>query len=197
MFGILGEQTDITDGIKILCKQQSESDPITASRIELAFDCAMECDVPPESTQIFLANELHKILSEGAGIFVSDVRENLSHKVCKLLESTGSKSMKEMLLRGLTSSDAEVAAAYIHLISKMGTYSNGDKDLLDALTKAFQRKDRILQLSAVNALRDLPSLRSNQNLNIIRYMLSRGSIVEKSAALQFLEEVPSLVGNIS
>ena len=48
MFGILSEQTDITPGIQALCEQGSESDAITASRIELAFDCAMECDVPPK-----------------------------------------------------------------------------------------------------------------------------------------------------
>ncbi len=197
MFGILGEQTDITHGIKILCEQQSESDLITANRIMLAFDCAMECDVPPEATQIFLAEELHNILSKGAGIFVSDVREDLAHKVCRLLENTGSRPIKELLLRGIMSDDAEVAAAYVHLISKMGTYSDADEDLLGALTQAFLRKDKVLQLSTINSLRDLPSLRSTQNLNAVRHMLLRGGIVEKSTALQFLEEVPSLIGEFA
>ena len=197
MFGILGEQTDITHGIKILCEQQSESDFITTSRIALAFDCAMECDVPPEATQIFLADELHKILSKGAGIFVSDVREDLARKVRILLENTGSKPIKKLLLGGIASDDAEVAAAYVHLVSKMGAYSDEDTELLDALTQVFQRKDKVLQLSALNALRDLPSLRSTQNLNVVRHMLLRGGIVEKSTALQFLEEIPSLIGEFS
>ena len=51
MFGILGEQADITNNIIQLCQEKGESDTITVSRLLLTFDCALECDVPPEETQ--------------------------------------------------------------------------------------------------------------------------------------------------
>ena len=120
MFGILSEQTDITPGIVALCEYQSDSDPITATRIELALDCAMECDVPPEATQVHLAREVDYVLSKGAGLFVSDVREALAHKVRTLLETTGSRRLMEMLLEGIASDNANVSAAYIHFRVKNG-----------------------------------------------------------------------------
>ena len=194
LFGILSEQTDITPGIEALCRPQSGSDAITVSRIELALDCAMECDVPPEATQMTLARELHYVLSKGAGLYVSDVRETLARKVCTIVETSGSRCLMEMLLDGIGSDDPEVAAAYIHFASKMGSFANGDKDILHAISNAFQNKDRIVQLSVVNALRDLPTLRTDENLEILRTILERGGVVEKSAALQVLEEVPTLIG---
>ena len=193
MFGILSEQTDITPGIEALCKPQSASDAITASRIELALDCAMECDVPPEATQELLARELHHVLSEGAGLFVSEVRESLASKVRTLLETTGSRRLMEALLEGICSDDPEIAAAYVHFGSKMGDFANHDKDILDAISRAFHKRDRVVQLSVVNALRDLPSLRTGENLSALEAILDRGGVVEKSAALQVLEEVPSLI----
>ena len=194
MFGILSEQTDITPGIEALCKPQTDSDAITASRIELALDCAMECDVPPEATQALLARELHHVLSKGAGLFVSEVRETLAGKVRTLLETTGSRRLTEALLEGINSDDPEVVAAYVHFVSKMGDFANHDSDILDAISNAFRKKDRVVQLSVVNSLRDLPSLRTDENLSILRTILERGGVVEKSAALQVLEEVPSLIG---
>ena len=197
MFGILSEHTDITEGIRILCEDQSVSDSITATRLELAFDCAMECDVPPEATQTLLGEQLHRVISNGAGLLVGEVRVDLATKICTLLETTGSRAIKGTLLAGLSSEDPEIAAAYVHLVSKLGKYSNEDFELISRLTSLFQLNEKGLQLYLVNALKDLPSLRTEQNLDVVRQILERGSIVEKSAALQLLEEVPSLLNEFS
>ena len=197
MFGILGEQSDITEGMEILCKQHSDSDPITTGRLELAFDCALECDVPPEATQRLLAREVSSVLKEGPGLFVSEVREGLADKIRILLENTGSKPVKEMLLGGLADENADVAAAYVHLVAEMGSYCNEDEELLSGLSAAFERNERALRLAVVNALRDLPALRSVGNLQTVRSLLQRGGVVEKSAALQLLEEEPSLIRDFS
>ena len=112
MFGILGEQSDITDNIKVLCEGHGEIDSITVSRLLLGFDCALECDVPPENTQRFLADEVKRVLSSGSGVFVSEVREELGERVGLLIEATGSQYMREVILDGLGEEDVRVAAAF-------------------------------------------------------------------------------------
>ena len=126
---------------------------------------------------------------------MSDIRENLARKVRTLVETTGSRRMIDMLLEGIESTDAEVAAAYIHFVAKMDAFTNDDQELLNAISNAFQRSDRVVQLAVVNSMRDLPSLRTDANLDILRTILEKGGILEKSAALQVLEEVPSLIGD--
>ena len=54
MFGIRGEQADISDWIAQICRARTGSDDITVDRLKLAFDCAWECDVPPEAAQVLL-----------------------------------------------------------------------------------------------------------------------------------------------
>ena len=193
MFGILGEQSDITQGIERLLVEHSDSDSITIGRLELAFDCALECDVPPEATQSLLAREVNAVLTNGPGLFVSEVRQKLADKLKLLLESTGSNQIHQMLINGLANERADIAAAFVHLVAKLGSYSNLDPELIRGISAAFKRNDRVLNLAVVNALRDLPLLRSKSNLSKVRSLLQRGGILEKSATLQLLEKEPSLV----
>ena len=195
MFGILGEQTDVTDRLKQLGKRQDESDMITAGRLTIAFDCALECDVPPEAAQVYLADEVHALMADGPGLYVSDVRDNLAEKIRTLLESSESKPMKSVLMDGVSAANPEVAGAYIHLVSKIGPYSNGSSEFVQALSNAFARDDHAVRLSLINAMRDLPALRTPKNLNVLRHVLERGGVVERTAALQLLEEEPTLIGS--
>lgn len=193
MFGILGEQSDITQGIELLLKQHSDSDFITIGRLELAFDCALECDVPPEATQHLLAHEVHTVLTAGPGLFVSEVRQKLAEKLKLLLETTGSKHVHDMLINGLANEKASIAAAFVDLVAKLGPYSNQNTELLSGISAAFDRNDRVLILAVVNALRELPALRTTTNLRKLCSLLQRGGVLEKSATLQLLEKEPSLV----
>ena len=193
MFGIIGDQRDITEEIRVLCKGYGDSDHITVKRLILACNCALECDVPPEATQQFLADEINEVVSSGAGLFVSDVREELGSRIQELLEASGSRYLRAMLLKGLESDDSEVAAAFVDLVSKMNTYSGNDEEILSKISKAFDRNTRTLHNSIINAIRNLPTLRSEQNLEKMRSILQRGGIVERTAVLQLLEEEPALI----
>ena len=195
MFGILGEQTDVTERLRQLGKQRDESDLITGDRLAIAFDCALECDVPPEAAQTYLANEVHALMADGPGLYVSDIRENLAQRIRALLESTESEPMKSTLLRGITAPNPEVAGAYIHLVSKIGPYSNGNSEFVQALSAQFARDHEAVRLSLINAMRDLPALRTPDNLLILGQTLERGGVVARTATLQLLEEEPALIGS--
>ena len=195
MFGILGEQSDITDSVKLLCNASGEGDEITVSRLLLGFDCALECDVPPEGTQKFLSEEMDKVLSAGAGMYVSEVREELARRVGLMMEATGSMFMRQGLLEGIGSKDERKAAAFVEMVAGMGGPFCEEDGTTSAIARALKRNERTLNLAVINALRTLPALRSEQNLQRVGQVLRRGGIIEKTAVLQLLEEQPALIGS--
>ena len=193
MFGILGEHTDVTERLSQLGEHREDADSITAGRTLIAFDCALECDVPPEAAQQYLAQKVHTLMSDGSGLYVSDVREELATRIRLLLESAESQLLKDTLLRGVADSNPDVAAAYIHLVSKLGSYSNGNSEFVEAISEQFYRDEESVRLTVINAMRELSALRTKQNLRILRRTLERGGIVARTAALQLLEEEPTLI----
>ena len=190
MFGIFGEHKDITNHIKRLCETNSAKlvDAITASRLLLSLDCALECNVPPEATQKFLANEIENTIRSGAALAVSEVRSEIGERVKLLLESTDSSHLRYMILNGIKSENEEVSAAFIELAATTGNYVNEDDDILDAISQALQREKAPINISVINAIRELPKLRSGENIQKLTRILDRGGIVEKTAVLQLLEE---------
>ena len=193
MFGILGEHTDITERLKKVGEQNDDSDSITAGRVLIAFDCALECDVPPEAAQQYLSQEIQSLMSDGSGLYVADVRENLALRIKSLLESTDSQPMKATLLNGIAIDNPEVAAAYIHLVSKIGPYIDGNDVFVNALSAQFSRDEEPIRLALINAMREIRTLRSTENLMVLKRTLERGGILARTAALQLLEEEPSLI----
>ena len=195
MFGILGEQSDITDSIKLLCRERGDGDDITVSRLLLAFDCALECDVPPEGTQKFLADQIDETLSAGAGMYVSEVRENLGERIGLMMEATGSAFMRDVLLNGVGAENERKAAAYVEMVTGMGGPFCEDEATVAAIGRALERNERVLNLAIINALRKVPALRSPRNLERMGQVLRRGGIIERTAVLQLLEEEPALIGS--
>lgn len=193
MFGIMGEQRDITPEIEMLAQGQARSDAITANRLVLAFDCALECDVPPEATQRFLAEQARNVLSSGSGVMVSEVREELGQRIESLLEATGSEHIRRMVLEGISSEEQNVAAAFVEVAATMENYCSGDDEFIECMSSALERKVTVLNIAVINAMRNLPGLRSDRNLKRLKEILKRGGIVEKTATLQLLEEQVALV----
>ena len=62
-----------------------------------------------------------------------------------------------------------------------------------AIAKALGRDETALNRAIINALRNLPALRTEQNLGRVREILGRGGIIEKTAVLQLLEDEPALI----
>ena len=137
MFGILGEQGDITDDLEVLTGGHEVIDSITVNRLLLAFDCALECHVPPEKTQKYLAEATKRVLSEGSGLFVSEVREELGERVGLLLETTGSRYFRKLILEGISAQDGHIVAAFVDLAVNVGAACNEDEDVVRAISVAF------------------------------------------------------------
>ena len=193
MFGIRGEQADISDWIAQICKPRTGSDDITADRLKLAFDCAWECDVPPEAAQELLAAQLKSVMTDGPGLFVPEVREELAGKVRSSLLSSESKNLRDVIFQGIEALDPNVTAAFVDLAAKMNTYSNGDEEIIGAISKAFDKAERVVRVAVVNAMSELPALRTPKNLERMSRILDRGGNLEKSAVLQVLDQEVVLI----
>ena len=156
MFGILGEQADITEHIRTLARGHSETDGITVNRLLLALDCALECDVPPEETQRFLAEEVKNVVFSGSGRFVSEVREELAKRVELILEATSSQYFRSIILEGISSGDDEVVAAFVDLTSRVPILCQEDEEVVEAMSRAFDRDDLTINLAIINAIQTVP-----------------------------------------
>ena len=193
MFGILGEQSDITDHIKYLTKGHSETDGITVNRLLLALDCALECDVPPEETQRYLAEEVNAVLTSGSGRYVAEVRVELGQRMELILEATSSQYFRNMILDGIASGDEQVAATFVDLASRVQLLCEEDEEVVEVISQAFERNDLTINIAIINALQIVPKLRTDRNLKRLGNVLNRGGIAEKTAALQLLDEQPAIV----
>ena len=172
-------------------------DAITVGRLILAFDCALECNVPPEGTQRFLAEEVKSVISSGAGLFVAEVREELGERIGLFLEATSSVYIRTMLLEGVRDEDQNVSAAFVELVARVGAPLSDEEDMIAAMERVLERNSKTTNLVAINALRNLPRMRTMRNLDQLNGILERGSLVEKTAVLQLLEDEPALISRFT
>ncbi|MEJ1337000.1 MAG: metallophosphoesterase [Candidatus Sedimenticola sp. (ex Thyasira tokunagai)] len=193
MFGLLSEQGDITPFLEEIAKETEVADQVTLSRLLLAIDCALECDVPPEKAQQYLATEIEKVLANGVGSGVAEVRELLAAKIQELLENTGSEAFRDMLIKGAKLDSGRLSAAYIEFLARMAALVESDPRIRNVISSAFEKSEPVIRIACISALQSIPSLRTEQNLNEVRHCLGKGTMAEKNAALQLLDSEPSLV----
>ena len=192
MFGLLGEQTDVTDFLFKIVKPSEPADDITGSRLLFGFDCALECDVPPERSQQHLANLLSSVLSDGVGRVVSEYRQELAPKVNELLENTGSEEISSVLLEGLGQARSDVCASFVDFVGRLQTEYCQGGNFVKAIEDAFERKESSVRLACVAALESVPAFRTEKNLAQVRFSLQRGAFLERHAALQLIDRYSTL-----
>lgn len=197
MFGLLSEQGDISEFLREIAKERDPADIITGSRLSVALDCALECDVPPLQAQHLLGELLETALTMGAGSVVADARAALAVKVQELIQNTGSIPIKDSLIRGIESADERIAAANIDFVARMPLVVADDAELRRCLTQAFARRESIVRIACIAAIQGASSLRTSDNLAQVRHSLDRGSIPERHAALQLLDSEPALISEFS
>lgn len=197
MFGLIGEQNDISEFLHEIALDRDPGDKITGSRLIMALDCALECDVPPEQAQELLGELIQKCLCEGSGGVVAEVRSSVAVRVQELLQNTGSLAVRRRLIESAGSGDSRVAAATIDLIARMPQVLHEDAIFRSAVTDAFNSKEPIVRMSCIAALQAVPSLRTPENLLQVRVSLERGSLAEQHAALQLLDSEPALIAQFT
>lgn len=193
MFGLLGEQGDISNFLSEIAKEREPADRITTSRLIMALDCALECDVPPRKAQALIADMLARLLADGPGSVVADARAVVAPKVQELVQNTGSLSIRSKLISGVQSADPRIAAASIDLIARMPQVLSDDAKMREAVSTAFESEHALVRIACIAALQSSPILRTPQNLAKVDSCLRRGTVPEQHAALQLLDSEPALI----
>lgn len=189
LFGILSEQSDITPVLKKILAENSPVEAITKYRLILAFECANECDVPPEAAQDLLAEELHMSLSQGIAKYSASFRTILASKLQPLLQGTGPR-IEIALIKGLSDQNNMCVAATADLIAQLDNNVKLSKVLQDEFQKCLNNDDPIVRTSVMYAIEMRAELRSEKAETIVQDSLE-GSIVEKHAAMKVINAVPS------
>ena len=191
LFGIRSEQYDVTSLLRKLVEFESDTEPITQERIILAFDCALECDIPPHETQRMLSHQVERSLAEGALKHSELLREKVAGLVDQLITSAGMGVFEEMLVGGVGAEDGTVAAAYIDFMGRLKEPERFETRIVKAFEDAFCRRESVVRASCVGVLTRRTDLRTPRALAELDLCLTR-SILEKHSAITAIEVAPEL-----
>ena len=196
LFGIRSEQYDVTPLLRKLIESESDIEPITQERMILAFDCALECDIPPHETQKMLARQVERSLSGGALKHSEFLRKKVAGFVDQLIVAAGMGVFEEMLVAGVGAEDGAVAAAYIDFMGRLKEPARFEARLVNAFEDAFcGRQESVVRASCAGALTRRTELRTPKALTELDRCLTR-SMLEKHAAITAIEVAPELGAEI-
>ena len=190
LFGILSEQRDVTPYIKSVAKDRTSADRITKKRLLFAFDCALECDVPPEATQELLVQLVKDAVEGGAAKLSLPLRIDLGTRIGQLFQASGGEQIVQLIADGIEHHDAAIAAAYVDICAHMRDDVHFDPGI-DAFERAFARRETVLRLACSSALRSRPEFRTDDALSHLEQCL-KGNILERYTALRTTESVAGL-----
>ena len=193
MFGLWSEYQDITPLTDRLFHEAKELDPLTGETLFVALECALECDVPPQGTQIILAQQLEVALMSGALKYSEQLRTSAARLVGQLIDSAGMDQFAPMLLNGMQSSDVVAAAAFIDFMGRLETSGRLPVSLVDQFHVCFMgRRETVIRSACIGALARRADLRSDDALTQLQRAFS-SNLAEKHAALRALDAVPALI----
>ena len=101
MAGIVGDSADVTSFITDLMRDIDADDSITKDDLLFAFDCALECDVPPEETQKRIMEGVRSAIEVGPALFDPDLRRDIGERLGKLWVACRSVHVKALIENGL------------------------------------------------------------------------------------------------
>ena len=166
--------------------------PSLNERLRLAFDCALECDVPPQETQRMLAECLKTSLRDGALKHSEHLRDSLASSVDRLLASAGVEMFEQVFLEGMQSEQPTIAAAFIDFVGRLKEAVQFSPLIFECFEKSFvTRKDTVIRTACAGALMRQPEFRSESAVNNLGACL-KGNLIEKHAAVKALESNPGL-----
>jgi hypothetical protein len=194
LFGMLSEQTDVTPLLTAILGHDENVEEITRYRTLLAMDCAAECDVPPEQSQLLMANAVYTTIAGGAGRYSAELRGEVAKRLDNLLSGAGSP-VRSKINEGLRDSDPLIAASFCDLLARVSEDVRFDSDLLFSFEAYLDNDHPVARAAAMYALERHLDLRSAKALSITMQSLT-ASVIEKHAALRVVAAEPSLAGNM-
>ena len=195
--GIKNERGDITPTLKAINRSTDSLEMITGSRLLMSLDCALECDVPPESAQQYLSTLIKQCIKQGAAKVVSELRDELSKRISDLLNVSGSIEIVQALSSLVENPQPTVAAAALDLISRFDSALLQRDEVSGLIRNALHREEQIVRISGINAVANLPIAADGHLQVVVQTALKRGSAPEKLAAMELLEKLEGLVPSVS
>ncbi len=188
LFGVLSEQGDVTPVLEKILDGEELGEQIAGYRLLLALECASECDVPPERSQILLATHLDRCLSGGAGKFSADLRSSIADRLTNLMQG-GGVQIQTVIVAGLGNSDPLIAAAFCDLVARLGMDVPLSFDVINAVQSCFLRSDPVLRTAVLYCIERCRELRTLKAMAVVKESLG-GNLVERHGALKLISAAP-------
>lgn len=194
--GLIGDQAGgVAPLIDKLLESPTKEEGVTQSHLLFAFDCALECDVPPERTQRALVVAVEGAMTSGPGRVDPEFRSELAERLARLLEATGSRILIDHLRTKLTSRDTKILAAYVDLVGRIGAIVALPNELTGQINALWQQKDSQLRIALFSAIGRSRALISPEASNQIPVGLQE-SFPVKLAAVRAASEIPAVTAEI-
>lgn len=190
--GILADQRDSTDLIRLLLKPTSKADEITLDRVLFALDCALEADVPSEATQNAICESLAHAVDSGPLVVDGQLRIEFSERLVRLLSASGSLSLTNHLMKSLrTVSSPELLAAYADVVGRVEAKYEMPPELSSIIEKLSARDEPSVRIAMCGLVERAPTLRTEATTHALQEAL-RGSAPVRFAAVHALDAAPAL-----
>lgn len=190
--GIVAAHSDSTTLIRNLLENSNEVDAITLNRLLFVFECALECDVPPERAQVLLISAVREAF-QGVLLFDGEMRAKVCEKVAALYDSAVRDEIDSMIEEGAGSDSSEIAAAYIGFLGELANRVEVSDRLMEVFRKVCSRKEQAVLISLCEAIGESEKLRSCQEgVSEVLPEAFKGSIPVRYAAVSAVEKAPGL-----
>lgn len=199
--GIVSDQGDVTTLLSEIMQDDPSSDEaqsrhITEDFLPFAFECALECDVPPEASIRLLLTELGKSLHYGSSLIDSELRRKYGDQLGKLLSITGSNLIREFLADGISVRDARVCAAFIEITSYVGKEVDVGSLVERAFDLALSRRESVVRCAIYGAIDRVASLRVREGVGKVVKAGFSSSVTVLYAVIRATGANPGLAKNV-
>ncbi len=194
--GIVSDQDDSSPFVERLLADQDPSEKVTLEMVLFAFDCALECDVPPEHTQRLLLAEVDAAMRSGSALYDADLRRSIGHRLDRLFSTTSSEQIVDFLASGLACADRRQCAAFVDLASHVTGALGASQRLRTAVDEiARSRREPEVLIALFGAIGRAEALRTDGMGKPLRAGLT-GRLMVRYAAARAVESAPSFVKDL-
>jgi hypothetical protein len=189
--GLSDERDDVTPLVEAVLALDDEVTPITLENLLIAFDCALEAEVPPERAQRALLKRIGDSVRDGALRGDYSLRDDVGERLARLAALTGSKVLTSFLRDGLADPDVQTRNAFVEFVGAVGEEARLDDDLVVRVGALASSGPESL-VPALGAAARCEALRTPSVIEAVRTAL-KGNTALKHAAAKAVGEAPGLV----
>lgn len=189
--GMTADRDDVTPLVERILQDRNRVASVTLENLLLAFDCALESEVPPERAQRALFNCIREAVDQGPLRHDFALREDVGERLGRLASLTRSRMLVDFLCDGLRSQDDSTKAAFVEFLGFVGSEGELDGKILEVYEMCAESSSQDVRLAVLSSAAKAEVLRSDWVLNVVRDCLS-GNVAQKNAAANALESAPGL-----